>query len=121
MASRGPLLTISVVALVVGACTQVLGLEDYSDAVEQLCRCDVDVPQFDGQCREKLSGRLDAVSPERRAEWLHFFAERCADSCDGAFACYQQDATCTIDECTDDRECCGFDAGVRCDTTGRCL
>lgn len=118
MAVRGALLT-WLVGL--AACTQVLGLDDYTDAVDQLCRCDVDVPQFDGACRDKLSARLDAVSPERRAAWLAFFVDNCANSCDAAFACYQHEATCTIDECTEDRECCGFDDGVRCDRTrGRC-
>jgi len=118
MAVRGPLLA---GLLGLSGCAQVLGLDDYTDAVDQLCRCDVDVPQFDGQCRDRLSARLDAVSPERRADWLSFFADRCADSCDDAFACYQQEATCSIDECRVDRECCGYAEGVRCDLTrGRC-
>lgn len=112
-------------ALLAPGCVGVLDLDGYSEAVQELCKCDMDVPRFGGACVDVLTTRLDSVSEETRAEWLAYFGEHCGGRCDDAFACYQQSATCSEISCTEDRECCGFDAGAFCDlpdggTNGEC-
>ena len=114
-------LTVAVTPLLWSAgCVDALGLTDYQDAVAKLCKCDVEVPQLDGRCSEVLGERLDSVSEPLRGDWLDYFAEHCADSCENAFACYQQPGTCSTVSCQEDRECCGFTEGgsVFCELSG---
>ncbi len=112
-------------ALVAPGCVGVLDLDGYSEAISELCKCDMDVPQFGGACVDVLTIRLDSVSEQTRAEWLAYFGEHCAGRCDRAFDCYQQSATCSEISCTEDEECCGAAEGAFCDlpeggTTGEC-
>lgn len=97
-------------------CVSVLDLDDYNDAIEALCKCDEDVPQFDGACVETLKGRLDGVSEGARGEWLAFYANTCDGACTAAFACFQHVGTCAQRSCSSDRECCGWEesSGKRC-------
>jgi hypothetical protein len=94
--------------LFAGACVGVLGLDDFQEAVVELCTCDEQLPQFDQSCVDTLTERLQAVSEPTRAEWLSFYADNCAGSCADALDCYLQDATCSQTDCNEARECCGF-------------
>jgi hypothetical protein len=101
-------------------CVDALGLADYQDAIAELCKCDVEVPQSNGKCVEVLGQRLDSVSEPLRGQWLDYYAEHCAGSCEDAFDCYQQPGTCSTVSCHEDRECCNYvDGGaVFCELTG---
>lgn len=116
-----PLALVSLMLASPLGCVAALDLDDYRGAVASLCVCDQIVPQFGGRCVEILEGRLASVTPERRADFLALYADRCADSCDEAESCYQHEALCTPEgrECSEDRECCGFPSGVVCDPTTR--
>jgi hypothetical protein len=110
-----------VLALVwLASCVDALGLGDYQDAIAELCKCDVEVPQYADKCVEVLGGRLDSVSEPLRGKWLAYYAEHCAGSCEHAFACYQQPGTCSTVSCQEDRECCGWVEGgpVFCELSG---
>ncbi len=110
MTGRGLL----VLALGVAACESVLDLEDYQNAVEELCKCDAVIPQHGGECQETLENRLDGVSEAARAEWLSFYADKCEGTCERAYDCFQRTGTCAKFSCVEDNECCGFDEGMEC-------
>jgi hypothetical protein len=103
--------TLLALASLAPACVGVLDLNDFQSAVEELCKCDAAVPQFDGNCVDVLTERLDAVTPQSRELWLSFYADTCEGSCTAAFQCYQQEATCSFQSCSESRECCGFTDG----------
>jgi hypothetical protein len=102
------------------ACAKVLDLDDFRDAIAELCRCNegedqTRVPQHGDRCEDVLAGRLENVTPQAREAWLEFFVDNCQDSCENAYLCYQQDATCTRTNCTGDpRECCEYTPDVTC-------
>ncbi|MEM9693703.1 MAG: hypothetical protein AAGA56_14235 [Myxococcota bacterium] len=107
-------LKVGVLALGLAACVDVLGVGDFEDAIDALCRCDEQVPQFRGQCRTILRDRLNSVTADRREAWLRFFADNCGEDCSLATQCFQQDATCTSQgrECGESAECCGSSEGL---------
>ena len=109
--SRAPWLLIGL-----PCCVSVLALDDYDDAIVALCRCDADVPQFDGECVDVLKTRLDSVSEPTRKEWLTFYADQCAGGCTNAQTCFQNVGTCAQRSCTEHRECCDYseEGGTRC-------
>jgi hypothetical protein len=104
------------VVVLVPCCVSVLDLDSYDDAITALCKCDMDVPQFDGACVDVLKNRLDGVSEPSRQKWLTFYAEQCQGKCTNAFSCFQNVGTCAQRSCTEDRECCDYseDTGMRC-------
>ena len=100
--------TVLLPMLLTPSCVDVLDLDSFQDAIVELCKCDEQVPQFDGNCGEVLGERLAAVSEATRATWLSYYADQCAGNCDNAFACYQQKATCSSISCAEAQECCGY-------------
>jgi hypothetical protein len=117
------LLRLAALCAAMAACADVLELTDRTDAVEQLCGCSDEVPQFEGACVETLSDRLAGVSDQTRADWLGFFAERCGGSdgvCPHAYECYARPGTCAALACKADNECCGFLEGAVCKEDGLC-
>ena len=109
------------------ACADVLDLtEDRVDAIERLCACTDEVPQFDGKCVDLLSVRLGEVSGPTREAWLNYFAEHGGGDgvCPNAYGCYSQPGTCAALGCGEARECCGFvgagGGGVICHDDGLC-
>jgi hypothetical protein len=104
-------------------CADVLDLTERRDAIEQLCACSEEVPQFDGRCVELLSERLERAVDATRAAWLEHFAATCGGSegvCPGAYACYAMPGTCAALSCTSDIECCGYLEGATCGSEGLC-
>ena len=115
------LAAVTLIALLLApGCVSVLGLDEFSDAIQALCKCDEAVPQFDGDCVDVLTMRLDNVSEPTRAAWLAHYSENCAGGCGSAFACYQQPATCSKFTCGVAEECCGFSEGVTMCIDGEC-
>lgn len=108
------------------ACADVLDLTDRVDAVERLCACTDEVPQFGGECVELLSERIATASDKTRQAWLEYFAEHCGGDgvCLSAYDCYSQPGTCSALGCGDARECCGFEGSggrsVICNDEGLC-
>lgn len=115
---------LAVLPLALVSCADVLDLTDRIDAVEQLCACTDEVPQFDGRCVEVLSDRLSGVSAATRGAWLENYAARCGAPtegvCPNAYDCYSQPGTCAALACGVDRECCGFAQGATCNPEGLC-
>jgi hypothetical protein len=110
------ILVIALWAVLVPCCVSVLELDDYDDAIVELCKCDMDVPQLGGECVTMLRSRLDSVSEDARREWLRFYASECQGTCENAFACFQNVGTCAVVSCSEDRECCDYaeESGMRC-------
>jgi len=92
--------------VLLASCTSVLGLDEYDDAIAELCKCDQQVG-FVVDCEATLSARLDGVSEPTREDWLQYFAEHCAGTCQQALACYDQPGTCSTLACAENAECCG--------------
>lgn len=111
--------------VVVGAvaCTSVLGLDDYQDAVEGLCKCNQHFRWTD-DCVGLVTTRLQSARSETRSGWLTYYAEHCAGTCDHAFECFQQPPTCAAQGfgCEADEECCGYAEGgeVHCSSANKC-
>ena len=100
-----------VACLVMAAgCSSVLGLDDYSNAIDQLCKCDTEL-DFLADCRARLSSRLSGVSEPTREKWLAFYSANCAGACLNARECYDQPGTCATIACSSDQECCGSFTG----------
>ena len=105
------------------ACATILGVdEELTDAVFELCQCNTEdpVPQFNDGCEQVLEERLAGATEQTRERWLAFFVQECTEGCANAFACYQQDPTCSYTTCGEPRECCGFAGGNTCDG-GTCV
>ncbi len=111
--------------LVLANCVSVLGLDAYEDAISALCKCDQELPKLSGSCEETLRFRLDNASPTTRQQWLEYFDQNCAGSCQNATQCFGQPGTCSQLACQSDEECCGYVDGIRgCDSAiqgGTCV
>jgi len=100
------------------SCASVLGVDDYRDAVADMCKCNEQL-SFLGSvqdCQNTMSKRLDGASEETRAKWLVEFAEEDCATCNRALRCFYTPPTCSTGSCGSSEECCG--AG---DGTGYCL
>jgi hypothetical protein len=70
-----------------GACSAVLGLNDYEDAAGALCQC----PGFEQvkDCEGYGQKQLMNASPEAQKKWFEKYSERkCGELCDRADECY---------------------------------
>jgi hypothetical protein len=70
-----------------GACSAVLGLNEYEDAVAALCLC----PGFEQvtKCEESGRKRLSDASPDAQTAWFGEYTKRdCGKLCDRADECY---------------------------------
>ncbi|MBI4701251.1 MAG: hypothetical protein HY744_08850 [Deltaproteobacteria bacterium] len=101
-------------AATVATCTGVLGLDDYRDAVAELCQCDTKLSFLGQDCARRLGERLASATAETRAAWLAYYAGNCAGSCERALGCYAQPGTCARGGCALAMECCGYGEGALC-------
>lgn len=96
-----------------GACAEVLGITEYSDAVEGLCHlCSGDFPD----CREALETKLGEASEADVRAWLQLYSDLGCDKaqCNTAefYQCfYTAPANCQAEggACERSEACCGFD------------
>ena len=116
---RAALLAAAVLAL--GACVNVLGLDEYDDAAHELCDACDGIPA----CEETLNAKLGAASAEEQKAWLTTYQDLdCSHaSCKTtALQCfYGAPGNCAAKEapCAQPEACCGFDFakprdGARC-------
>jgi hypothetical protein len=104
--------------LLAASCAAVIGVDEYSDAVADMCKCNEQL-SFLGSvqdCQTTISRRLDGASEETRAKWLQEFAEEDCSTCNRALRCFYTAPTCSTGSCGSSEECCG--AG---DGSGYCL
>jgi len=95
-------------ATTAASCASVIGIQDYEDAVDALCKCPALLEVDD--CKKVATERL-AKDAKKRASWIKGFSEDCL--CDKADECFDRSPTCTPNngKCTSTTECCGNTEG----------
>jgi uncharacterized membrane protein len=104
--------------LLAASCASVIGVDEYSDAVADMCKCNEQL-SFLGSvqdCQTTISRRLDGASEETRAKWLQEFADEDCSACNRALRCFYTPPTCSTGSCGSSEECCGAADG-----SGYCL
>ena len=104
------------------SCATVIGVDDYRDAVADICKCEE--LSFLGSvqnCESTLTRRLDGASEETRAKWLARFAEDDCATCSKSKKCFYSAPTCSVGSCGDSAECCGANNGTGYCANGSCF
>ena len=121
-------LALAAAALAVGglgifaSCASVLGVDDYRDAVSDICKCEE--LSFLGSvqnCESTLTRRLDGASEETRAKWLARYADEECATCSKSKKCFYAAPTCSVGSCGDSAECCGANNGTGYCANGSCF
>ncbi|MBI4701252.1 MAG: hypothetical protein HY744_08855 [Deltaproteobacteria bacterium] len=107
-------------------CVDLLELEGYRAAAQQLCalldRCYGQ--DYYPSCGEQVTARLEAAPAEARSSWLTHFADYdCLGNCTSATLCLDVPPLCldVAAGCGRDLDCCGFSRGTgRCSVAGPC-
>jgi hypothetical protein len=105
-----------------GSCAAVLGVDDYRDAVAEVCKCEQ--LSFLGSvqdCQATLTRRLDGASEETRAKWLAKFADDDCATCNKSLRCFYTAPTCSVGSCGNSEECCGANNGTGYCSNGNCF
>src|SRR5262249_15590542 len=97
-------------------CASVIGVDDYQDAIAEMCKCNDQLEFLGSDCVETLSGRLDGASESTRQNWLNRFADQSCAECNHTLECYYAPPTCGTTTCSSSKECCGYE-----DRTGYCF
>jgi hypothetical protein len=124
--SSGIVAALLAISIVSASCVDVLGVDGYAGATNQLCTTIEECfgADFYPDCRAHGASRLTTASEADRATWLKMFAgSSCLDTCAAARSCLDASPLCGAvgQTCGQTEQCCGFTTGAgECEAGGAC-